>query len=127
MMSFIKIELFILVILVITIMIIRFRGLSLIGPLVKELARQKPLVEEKEIMLGIQSLEYSLGLALIAVMWEIYLRYFQVTGVWTGAITLTILLLITILAYQALHYLKKAFYLAVHVESQRKTKIIKIR
>lgn len=127
MINFIKIELFILVILVITIMIIRFKGLSLIDPLVKELARQKPLIEEREIILGIQSLEYSLGLALIAVMWEIYLRYFQVSGIWTGAITLAILLLITILAYQALYYLKKAFYLAVHVESQRRCKIIKVK
>lgn len=114
-----KVELLVLVALVVVVMVVRFRGLSLIQPLIQEIAKKKPLVEEKEVLKGFETLEYSLGLALVVILLETYLRYFQITYLWANLVTLILLLIVTILAYSSFSHMKKAFYLITYIQTKR--------
>ena len=123
----ISIGLAVVIILLSIAIVYRLMALRIIGAMLREYAKKKPLIKESEILLGIKNFHYSLGFAVMTISWQqLVIEYRLLNGSfllgfgYSKIITILLLILIILFSANAYFHLKNAHHLLEHVEEHQK-------
>ena len=117
------IKLSITICLVAIIMMLRFRIIKLLYPLIREVTKKRPLLKTKELTRGINYLQTALGMAMIVILLTILQYDIFYPSIYFDIANIIALMIIVLLCYEAIKHINMAFLLEEHVKKPRKKRV----